>query len=87
VVVLTGDLDSTNSADMLARLNAAVETAADVQVDLAGVRFINSAAASAILVARRTAAARGQRLWVGEMSENVRQALEVMCLVSLLTSR
>lgn len=87
MVALIGDLDSTNSADTLARLNSAVSRDADIEVDLAGVQFMNSAAASAMLAARRAAEARGRRLWVGEMSDSARRALEVMGLVGLLTGR
>ncbi|MEV0271132.1 STAS domain-containing protein [Hamadaea sp. NPDC050747] len=86
-VVFNGDLDFSNYADTLARLRAAVESGRDVEVDLADVRFVDSAAVSAILHARRLAIASGHRLFVSGMSEAVRRPLELMGLVDLIAGR
>lgn len=87
VVVLSGDLEYTNNAVTIERLQAAAAAATDVQVDMSAVGFIDSAAVSALLQARRLATGHGRTLWVSPMSQDVRRALEVMGLADLLARR
>ena len=88
VVTVRGDVDATTAPDLRACLLAALDRpdAADVEVDLTDVTFLDSAGLTALVVAHRTAerAGRAVRLRCGA-GRAVTRPLALTGLTSVLT--
>lgn len=85
VVVLTGDCDLVAKERMTALLLAAVDSAPVVDVDLAGVTFMDSSGLHALITAHHTAQRRGRRLSVHGATGAVAALLELTGLSAVLS--
>jgi anti-anti-sigma factor len=86
VVSLDGDLDMATApmlADAVERVMADAPVA-ELQVDLAQVRFLDSSGVRALLQARRAAAERGAAFMVSRPGELVAQVLRIAAVDHLL---
>ena len=82
-VVAVGEIDSSNCTalqDLLTSL-AENQTTRQVQVDLAGVTFIDSSGLRALIVGERATSEAGGALRVSAASDAVRRLLEITGLV------
>ena len=85
VVTVTGEIDSSNCAtvqDLLADLARPGREA--VEVDLAGVSFVDSSGLRALIVGQRSLAEVGAAMTVVAASEAVRRLFEITGLVERL---
>ncbi|MFI5889597.1 STAS domain-containing protein [Actinoplanes sp. NPDC051513] len=85
VVVLAGELDMTGADGLLDLLRAQVRAHATVEVDAAGVTFIDSSAVGSLITGYRAASERGGRLMVANPSPVVRRVLSVTGVLDALT--
>jgi anti-sigma B factor antagonist len=86
IVAATGEIDSSNCLalqDLLTSL--AGKATKDVQVDLAGVSFIDSSGLRALIVGQRTITESGGALRVSAASDSVRRLFEITGLVERLS--
>ena len=77
VLRLTGDFDLSAAPDAAAAITDACDGAARVELDLSGVRFMDSSGLHTLVSARRRADRDGCALVVGRVSDEVRQVLEL----------
>jgi anti-anti-sigma factor len=86
VLRLSGDVDLSTSPEVVEALNVACVGTARVEVDLSGVRFMDSSGLHALVSARRRADRDGCALVVGPVSDEVRQVLELTHTLDWLAS-
>ena len=84
VVAVSGECDLTVRDQFTAALLAAVDQAAVVVVDLAGLRFMDSSGVHGLVVGHRAAREKGRRLHVVNAAGEVARVLELTGLAGLL---
>ncbi|MGY1618549.1 STAS domain-containing protein [Geodermatophilus sp. SYSU D00691] len=84
-VSTTGEIDSSSAPDLRAELDRLLEAGArELEVDLTGVTFLDSAGLCVLAAAHRRAAAEGVRLRVRASSRAVIRPLQITGLFDLL---
>ncbi|GAA4608309.1 anti-anti-sigma factor [Actinoplanes octamycinicus] len=86
VIVLRGDIDFTNAADVMQviRADAALATGPDIEVDLAAVTFLDSSGIAVLVRLLHLAEQRGGQLRLLHPPEKVRDQLHLAGLAELL---
>ncbi len=77
VMTIHGDIDLRSSADIRAAIGEAARPDAELIIDLAGVRFLDSSGLGALVWARRRMQREGGDVVVVRPRRNVRRMLEV----------
>lgn len=83
VVTLSGELDLASADDLRDRLTATIELTPVVDVDLAGVTFIDSTVISALVAAHHAAKTAGGRLTLINCTGQVRRVLHITGVLPL----
>ena len=86
VVALAGELDLSGLTDLRRVLNQANSYGVTVEVDLAGVRFMDSSGISALIGAYHGAVAGGHTLTVTNPGGQVRRVLQITGVLDLLAT-
>ena len=86
VLRLAGDFDLSNAPQAAEALAGACDGAGRVELDLSGVRFMDSSGLHTLVSARRRADRDGCALVVGPVSDEVRQVLELTRTLDWLRS-
>jgi anti-anti-sigma factor len=86
LVVVTGELDMSNSPELRRRVEKAVREGSDrVIIDLSGLTHMDSSGLAALIDSHQLTEARGGRLALVISSESVRRTVEVRGLDRLFT--
>jgi len=83
-VVLTGEMDLSVAESIRGQLTRAVDSGADIAVDLSQVAYIDSSCIRELLRAQAAAEMRGSSFVVVEPSDQVRRVLEIADVMSLM---
>ncbi|MDQ6915878.1 MAG: STAS domain-containing protein [Actinomycetota bacterium] len=86
-LALEGELDMASAPTLESALADALASADAVELDLGGVRFMDSSGLRALLCARRDADAAGRRLRLVDVSPAVSRILEVTRTASLFDAQ
>jgi anti-anti-sigma factor len=85
-IAATGEVDASTAQLLRDTLGAALaDGVSTVVLDLAGVRYLDSAGVGALVQAHNSTTARGARLTVANPQPMVRRVLEVVGVLALLT--
>ena len=88
VLAVSGDLDISGVDEFLDHAERLVDAgAAEIEVDLGGVTFIDSSGLGAMVRLQRTATAAGRQLWLSNVPRPVTRILELTGLTGLFTVR
>lgn len=83
-IVLTGEIDASNAADITSSVGDALSGgASSVVVDLAGVTFFDSTALGALIAAHNECVGKDVALLIRDPSPQVRRILELTATASL----
>ncbi|MBM0225150.1 MULTISPECIES: STAS domain-containing protein [Micromonospora] len=85
VVVLDGEIDVNGAAALLSLLDATIDSAQQVLVDLHAVQFIDSTVISVLITARHIATGAGKRFGVVNPTGNVARTLRVTGVLDALS--
>jgi anti-sigma B factor antagonist len=77
VALVSGNLDSQSSGHWQEQLLAATTSAGDVLLDLSSVPYVSSAGFRVLLVVYRTLVARGGRVALAGLSDEIRDTMEM----------
>lgn len=86
IIVLSGEIDINGAAELHTLLQKAVNTASGVNVDVAGVTFIDSTVITALIKSHKLARTAGCRFAVVNPEAQVRRVLAVTGVLNALTS-
>jgi anti-sigma B factor antagonist len=84
VLRLSGDLDYSSCEQLLGRLTALSECT-DIELDLGGVRFLDSSGVRALVRGQHAVDAHGAHLRIVRMSPAVREKLDRFAVLDLLS--
>lgn len=86
IALIEGEIDLSNAAMVLARLNSAVDRGRDVVVDITDVTFLDLRGVEALEAAHRRAAEQGRRMALVASQPVVHRILEITQVLKLIST-